>query len=69
MLKNTALLLDAIKCGDYESYAKFCDPNMTGFEPETLGNLVTGLDFQKFCFNNTKRYFLEIIIKITFGIL
>jgi serine/threonine protein kinase len=55
VLKNTALLLDSIKNGDHVTYTKLCDANMTGFEPETLGNLVQGLDFRKFYFDNTTR--------------
>nr|KAF6346238.1 calcium/calmodulin dependent protein kinase II alpha [Pipistrellus kuhlii] len=29
-----------------------CDPGMTAFEPEALGNLVEGLDFHRFYFEN-----------------
>ncbi|PKU31817.1 calcium calmodulin-dependent protein kinase type ii subunit alpha isoform x1 [Limosa lapponica baueri] len=38
--------------GDFESYTKMCDPGMTAFEPEALGNLVEGLDFHRFYFEN-----------------
>lgn len=31
-----------------------CDPGMTAFEPEALGNLVEGLDFHRFYFENRK---------------
>lgn len=31
---------------------KICDPHVTSFEPEALGNLVEGLEFHKFFFDN-----------------
>lgn len=31
-----------------------CDPAVTAFEPEALGNLVEGLDFHRFYFENCK---------------
>ena len=31
---------------------KICDPHLTTFEPEALGNLVEGMDFHKFYFDN-----------------
>jgi hypothetical protein len=33
---------------------KICDPHLTAFEPEALGNLVEGMDFHKFYFDNGK---------------
>lgn len=33
---------------------KICDPHVTSFEPEALGNLVEGLEFHKFFFENRK---------------
>jgi len=33
---------------------KMCDPSVTAFEPEALGNLVEGLDFHRFYFENCK---------------
>lgn len=50
VIKLTEQLLDALSSGDFETYAKFCDPNLTAFEPEALGNLVEGIDFHKFYF-------------------
>lgn len=34
------------------SHRKICDPGLTSFEPEALGNLVEGTDFHKFYFEN-----------------
>ena len=52
VIKITEQLLDAISSGDYETYTKLCDPQMTAFEPGALGNLVEGMDFHKFYFDN-----------------
>jgi calcium/calmodulin-dependent protein kinase (CaM kinase) II len=49
--KVTEQLLQAIANSDYESYKSLCDPKITCFEPETIGNLVEGLDFHKFYFD------------------
>uniref|UniRef100_A0A8C3QBN6 calcium/calmodulin-dependent protein kinase n=1 Tax=Geospiza parvula TaxID=87175 RepID=A0A8C3QBN6_GEOPR len=35
-----------------QALMKMCDPGMTAFEPEALGNLVEGLDFHRFYFEN-----------------
>ncbi|XP_075677978.1 calcium/calmodulin-dependent protein kinase II isoform X13 [Dermatophagoides pteronyssinus] len=40
VIKVTEQLLEAINTGDYDTYAKLCDPNITAFEPAALGNLV-----------------------------
>lgn len=32
-------------------FRTLCDPKITCFEPETIGNLVEGLDFHKFYFD------------------
>ncbi|KAK0398919.1 hypothetical protein QR680_002811 [Steinernema hermaphroditum] len=53
IVRVTQQLLDAISCKDYESYAKLCDPSMTCFEPETLGNLIEGMDFHRFYFDTS----------------
>ncbi|XP_035209694.1 calcium/calmodulin-dependent protein kinase type II alpha chain-like [Stegodyphus dumicola] len=52
VIKLTEQLVEAVNSGDYEGYTKFCDPHMTAFEPEALGNLVEGMDFHKFYFDN-----------------
>lgn len=36
-----------------------CDPGMTAFEPEALGNLVEGLDFHRFYFENREQSLLS----------
>ena len=33
-------------------YRKLVDPQLTCFEPETCGNLIEGLDFHRFYFDN-----------------
>lgn len=35
-------------------HRKICDPGLTSFEPEALGNLVEGMDFHRFYFENGK---------------
>uniref|UniRef100_A0A646QE86 calcium/calmodulin-dependent protein kinase n=1 Tax=Hemiscolopendra marginata TaxID=943146 RepID=A0A646QE86_9MYRI len=52
IVKVTEQLIEAINAGDFESYTKICDPHMTSFEPESLGNLVEGMEFHKFYFDN-----------------
>lgn len=48
----TEQVLDAISCGDFETYTKLCDAQLTSFEPEALGNLLDGMEFHKFYFDN-----------------
>uniref|UniRef100_A0A8C1TMJ8 calcium/calmodulin-dependent protein kinase n=1 Tax=Cyprinus carpio TaxID=7962 RepID=A0A8C1TMJ8_CYPCA len=52
IIKVTEQLIEAISNGDFENYTKMCDPSVTAFEPEALGNLVEGLDFHRFYFEN-----------------
>ncbi|XP_030215535.1 LOW QUALITY PROTEIN: calcium/calmodulin-dependent protein kinase type II subunit beta-like [Gadus morhua] len=52
IIKITEQLIEAVNNGDFEAYAKICDPGLTSFEPEALGNLVEGMDFQRFYFEN-----------------
>jgi len=52
ILKMTEQLLDSINSGDYDAYSKMCDPHLSSFEPEALGNLVEGMEFHKFFFDN-----------------
>ncbi|XP_076327093.1 calcium/calmodulin-dependent protein kinase type II delta chain-like isoform X3 [Tachypleus tridentatus] len=52
IIRMTELLIEATNNGDFERYTKYCDPQITAFEPEALGNLVEGVDFHKFYFNS-----------------
>ncbi|MGH0118669.1 UNVERIFIED_CONTAM: hypothetical protein FKN15_027752 [Acipenser sinensis] len=62
IIKVTEQLIEAISNGDFECYTKMCDPSVTAFEPEALGNLVEGLDFHRFYFENLRK---QEIIKVT----
>ena len=57
----TERLLNAINFGDYSTYLQLVDPELTSFEPEAVGNLVSGLDFHKFYFDNCKLILLNQI--------
>lgn len=51
--KHTILYLFFLQDSEPLSYcSKICDPHLTSFEPEALGNLVEGMDFHKFFFEN-----------------
>ncbi|XP_071952322.1 calcium/calmodulin-dependent protein kinase type II delta chain-like isoform X2 [Antedon mediterranea] len=54
IIKLTEQILEAIQKGDYETYTKICDPHLTCFEPEAFGNLIHGMDFHKFYFDNAR---------------
>lgn len=45
-------LLDAIANGDWAVYRSLCAPDLTAFEPEARGQLVEGLAFHRFYFEN-----------------
>ncbi|PIO60788.1 Calcium/calmodulin dependent protein kinase II Association, partial [Teladorsagia circumcincta] len=51
IVRVTQQLLDAISCKDFDVYTKLCDPAMTCFEPEALGNLIEGVEFHRFYFD------------------
>ncbi|XP_020861718.1 calcium/calmodulin-dependent protein kinase type II subunit gamma isoform X16 [Phascolarctos cinereus] len=59
IIKITEQLIEAINNGDFDAYTKICDPGLTSFEPEALGNLVEGMDFHKFYFENREWYCLR----------
>src|SRR5258708_5654170 len=44
-------LLDCIAKGDWATYQELCDPSLTAFEPEAMGQLVEGLEFHQFYFS------------------
>lgn len=50
MLVLTQRLLDSIAGGDWAAYQELCDPSLTAFEPEALGQRVEGLAFHHFYF-------------------
>ncbi|NWX84607.1 KCC2D kinase, partial [Nothoprocta pentlandii] len=62
IIKVTEQLIEAINNGDFEAYTKICDPGLTSFEPEALGNLVEGMDFHRFYFENgaEKIFFISL---------
>jgi calcium/calmodulin-dependent protein kinase (CaM kinase) II len=43
-------LLESIARADWASYQELCDPTLTAFEPESLGQLVEGMAFHHFYF-------------------
>lgn len=43
-------LLESIARGDWATYHELCDPSLTAFEPEAVGQLVEGLAFHEFYF-------------------
>ena len=55
LTRITKQLLDAIDTGDWEAYQEFCDPTLSAFEPEALGNLVEGMDFHETYFANQSK--------------
>ncbi|CAO1402984.1 unnamed protein product [Diamesa hyperborea] len=59
IIKITEQLIETINSGDFNGYTKICDPHLTAFEPESMGNLVEGMDFHKFYFENGKKIVLS----------
>ncbi|CAH8430218.1 unnamed protein product [Dicrocoelium dendriticum] len=56
VIRATEQLLAAAAAGDFDCYSKYLDPQFTYFGPEACGNLLEGVDFHKF-------YFEQIIPK------
>jgi ketosteroid isomerase-like protein len=44
-------LLNSIAQADWNTYNELCAESLTAFEPESLGQLVEGLEFHRFYFN------------------
>ena len=55
LIDLTQQLLDSIAGGDWETYARLCDPSLSAFEPEARGQRVDGLPFHKFFFDLGRR--------------
>jgi calcium/calmodulin-dependent protein kinase (CaM kinase) II len=51
LLRLNQRLLVSIAEGDWATYEELCDPSLSAFEPEALGQLVEGLEFHRFYFN------------------
>ncbi len=51
LINLTECLLESIVEGNWDAYADLCDPSITCFEPEALGNLVEGMDFHRYYFS------------------
>ncbi|MFN4259945.1 MAG: DUF4440 domain-containing protein [Gemmataceae bacterium] len=51
LLRINQRLLDSISQGDWATYQELCDPTLTAFEPEAVGQLVEGMTFHRFYFN------------------
>eukprot|EP00049_Salpingoeca_infusionum_P018125 m.355872 g.355872 ORF g.355872 m.355872 type:complete len:467 (-) comp17368_c0_seq1:295-1695(-) len=45
-----AKLLESVRTKDWKTFSDLCDPNVTGFEPDGHGVLLTGLEFHKMYF-------------------
>lgn len=52
LLQLNGRLLDSIDRSDWNTYQSLCDPTHTAFEPESLGQLIEGLEFHRFFFFN-----------------
>merc|ERR1712194_184266 len=51
LIAITEKLLSAIGSGDFATYSSLCHDESTCIEPETLGQIVHGLDFHKHYFD------------------
>lgn len=50
LLQLSQELLTAIAAGDWDNYARLCDPRLSCFEPEARGHLVEGMEFHRYYF-------------------
>lgn len=51
LLQLNQRLLESIARADWATYQALCDPSLTAFEPEAMGQLVQGLEFHRFYFD------------------
>lgn len=54
ILRLNQRLLETVAAGDWAAYSQLCDPSLSAFEPEAVGNLVEGMDFHKYYFDLPK---------------
>jgi calcium/calmodulin-dependent protein kinase (CaM kinase) II len=54
IINLTKKMLEVISAGDWQAYAEMCDAELTAIEPESLGQIVKGLEFHKFFFDFPK---------------
>jgi calcium/calmodulin-dependent protein kinase (CaM kinase) II len=47
-------LLESIAEADWDTYSRLCDPTLSCFEPESRGELVEGMEFHEFYFEQGK---------------
>ena len=50
LLRLNQRMLDSIARADWKTYQDLCDPTLTCFEPEAMGQLVEGMEFHRFYF-------------------
>jgi ketosteroid isomerase-like protein len=50
LLRLNQKLLDSIAQADWKAYLELCDPKLTCFEPEAMGQFVEGMEFHRFYF-------------------
>jgi hypothetical protein len=50
LLQLNQRLLNSIASGDWPTYQELCDPSLTSYEPEALGQIIEGLDFHRYYF-------------------
>lgn len=50
LLRLNQDLLESIARADWKRYVELCDPSLTCFEPEAMGQLVEGMAFHEFYF-------------------
>lgn len=54
LIDLTQPLLDRIAGGDWETYARLCDPSLSAFEPEARRQRVDGISFLSGCLPSTR---------------